>query len=161
VSLEVPDAAGRVGSNLRYGTFRTVWAAKEVDLSPILQFARPEAVVELSPADAERLGVQHGEEVEVSSNGHSLRGPAVVRAAVPAGSVFMPEGVADTPANLITAATVEVRGTHELVGAPAAVSASGAQAEQAASATQTEQQRSDAGGVGGDQPHAAEDAGDL
>jgi NADH-quinone oxidoreductase subunit G len=161
VSLTVPKAAGRAGSSLRYGTFRTVWAAKEVDVSPILQFARPEAVVELSPADAERIGVQHGELVEVSSNGHSLRGPAVVRAAVPAGSVFMPEGVEDAPANLITAATVEVRGTHELVGAPAAVSASGAQAEQAADDMPTEQQRSDAGGVGGDQPLDAEDAGDL
>ncbi|MEA2125228.1 MAG: NADH-quinone oxidoreductase subunit, partial [Solirubrobacteraceae bacterium] len=156
--LHVPDAAPR---GLRYGTFRTVWAAKEVDLSPILQFARPEAVVELSPADADRLGVQHGEEVEVASNGHSLRGAAVVRAAVPAGSVFVPEGVAGAPANLITAATVEVRGTHELVGAPAAVSASGAQAEQAADDMPSEQERSDAGGVGGDAPMDSQDAGDL
>jgi NADH-quinone oxidoreductase subunit G len=156
--LRVPDAAPR---GLRYGTFRTVWAAKEVDLSPILQFARPEPVVELSPADAERIGVQHGEEVEVTSNGHTLRGPAVVRAAVPTGSVFMPERVADAPANLITTATVEVRGTHELVGAPASVSASGAQAEQAADDMPTEQERSDAGGVGGDGTLDAQDAGDL
>jgi NADH-quinone oxidoreductase subunit G len=158
VELEVPAA---VPSGLRYGTFRTVWAAKEVDLSPILQFARPEAVVELSPGDADRLGVQHGEEVEVVSNGHALRGPAVVRASLPAGSVFVPEGVAGAPANLITEATVEVRGTRELVGAPAAVSASGAQAEQVAGEEPREQERDDAGGVGGDQPHAAEDAEDL
>jgi NADH-quinone oxidoreductase subunit G len=158
VALTVPKAAP---SGLRYGTFRTVWAAKEVELSPILRFARPEAVVELSPTDAERLGVQHGEEVEVASNGHSLRGPAVVRASVPAGSVFVPEGVPEAPANLITAATVEIRGTHELVGAPAAVSASGAQAEQVAGEEPRHQEREDAGGVGSDQPHAAEDAEDL
>jgi NADH-quinone oxidoreductase subunit G len=158
VDLQVPAAAP---SGLRYGTFRTVWAAKEVDLSPILQFARPEAVVELSPGDAEKLGVQHGEVVEVSSNGHALRAPAVVRASVPAGSVFVPEGVADTPANLITEPTVEVRGTHALVGAPAAVSASGAQAEQMAGEEPRQQEREDAGGVGSDQPHAAQDAEDL
>jgi NADH-quinone oxidoreductase subunit G len=158
VELKVPEAAP---SGLRYGTFRTVWAAKEVDLSPILQFARPEVVVELSPGDADRLGVQHGEEVEVASNGHTLRGPAVVRASLPAGSVFVPEGVAGAPANLITGATVEVRGTRELVGTPAAVSASGAQAEQVAGEEPVQQEREDAGGVGGDQPHPAEDAGDL
>ncbi len=157
-ALSVPDAAP---SGLRYGTFRTVWAQKEVDLSPILQFARPEAVVELSQADAGRLGVQHGEEVEVRSNGHVLRGPAVVRAALPAGSVFVPEGVPGAPANLITAATVEVRGTRELVGAPAAVGASSAQADQIASEMPTEQQRHDAGGVGGDGTLPAQDGGDV
>ncbi len=156
--LDVPKAAP---PGLRYGTFRTVWASKEVDLSPILQFARPVAVVELSPGDASKLGVQHGEEVEVSSNGHTLRGPAIVRASVPAGSVFVPEGVPGAPANLITAATVEVRGTAALVGAPAAVSASGQQAEEAAEEEPQEQQREDAGGVGGDQPHPAQDAEDL
>jgi anaerobic selenocysteine-containing dehydrogenase len=118
-------------------------------------------VVELSPGDAERLGVQHGEEVEVTSNGHALRGPAIVRASLPAGSVFVPEGGAGAPANLITEATVEVRGTRELVGAPAAVSASGAQAEQVAGEEPRQQERDDAGGVGSDQPHPAEGAEDL
>ena len=152
-ALSVPDA-GRSG--LRYGTFRTVWACKEVTLSPVLRFALPEAVVEMSPADADRLDIQHGEEVLVSSNGHELRGPAVVRASVPAGSVFVPEGIESAPANLITAPVVEVRGTHEFVGAPAAMSAGSAQAEQAANETQTEQHRADAGGVGGDPPLDAE-----
>jgi NADH-quinone oxidoreductase subunit G len=154
-ALSVPDAAP---AGLRYGTFRTVWAQKEVDVSPILRFARPEAAVELSPADAGRLGVQHGEEVEVVSNGHTLRAPAVLRASLPPGSVFVPEGVADAPANLITAATVEVRGTRELVGAPAAMSGAG-QAEQVPDAMPDNQEREDAGGVGSDQPHPSEEAG--
>ncbi|MEJ7893648.1 MAG: NADH-quinone oxidoreductase subunit NuoG [Solirubrobacteraceae bacterium] len=157
-SLSVPDATP---PGLRYGSFRTVWAAKEVGLSPVLRFARPEAAVEMSPVDAQRLGVQHGEEVEVTSNGHVVRGPAVLRAALPTGSVFLPEGVEGAPANLITAATVEVRGTRELVGAPAAVGASSSFAENVSSEKPTEQQLPDAGGVGSDGTLPAEDAGDL
>ena len=158
VQLRVPDAAP---SGLRYGTFRTVWASKEVDLSPILHFARPKAAVEVSPADADRLHLQHGEEVEVRSNGHRLTGPAVIRASVPTGSVFVAEGVVDAPANLITTQTVEIRGTRELVGAPAAMSASGQQAEQGSGDMPMEQERADAGGVGSDEPHPPETKEDL
>jgi NADH-quinone oxidoreductase subunit G len=156
--LRVPPSAP---SGLRLGTFRTVWAAKEVALSPVLQFALPEPVVELSPGDADRLGIRHGEEVEVSQNGHALRAPAVVRASIPAGSVFLAEGIEEHPANTLTAAVVELRGTSELVGVPAAVSAPGQQAEQAAGEEPQEQERDDAGGVGSDQPHPAEDEADL
>ena len=106
--------------------------------------------------------MQHGEEVEVVSNGHTLRGPAVIRG-VRADRLASscPRASPSAPANLITAATVELRGTRELVGAPAAVGASGAQAEQVADETPTEQERADAGGVGGDGTLPAEDAGDL
>ena len=105
--LSVPAAAPAASNgSLRLGTFRTLWASKEVDVSPALAFARPEPVVELSPADAERIGVGNGDEVEVGSNGTRYRGRTVVRAAIPAGSVFLPEGVGDaTP----TEALVEVR----------------------------------------------------
>ena len=149
IELRVPDAAYSSPPALRYGTFRSLWASKEVAISPALQFTRPMAAVELSAADADRLHIQHGEEVEVISNGHTLRGPAVVRASMPAGSVFVPEGVADAPANLITSATVEVRGTRVLVGAPAVESASPAPRE----ALNPE--------VGGDGTLPAEDADDL
>jgi NADH-quinone oxidoreductase subunit G len=160
VPLTVPDAApGTSNGSLRLGTFRTLWASKEVDVSPILQFAVPGQVVELSPADADRLGIQHGEEVEVASNGHRVRGPAVVRAAIPAGSVFVAEGTHDSPANVLAgAALVEVRGTRELVGAPTGTGASGEQAEQAAAGAPYEEQTGDSMEVGTDQPHPAEDA---
>ena len=60
----------------------------------------PQPVVELSPADAERLGVQHGEEVEVAlQRPRACAAAAVVRASIPAGSVFMAEGIDDAPAN--------------------------------------------------------------
>jgi NADH-quinone oxidoreductase subunit G len=149
VRLQVPDAAPGAGDgSLRLGTFRTLWASKEVDVSPILQFARPEQVVELSPADAERLGIEHGEEVELSSNGHRVRGPAIVRAAVPQGSVFVAEGTHDSPANVLTVPVVEVRGTREWVGAPAVAAASPAEGIQEEASHM---------GVGSDQPHAAEE----
>ena len=117
VPLDVPPAApAAADGSLRLGLFRTLWASKEVDVSPILRYARPEPVVELAPGDAERLGIVHGAEVEVGSNGHRFRGAAVVRGAVPAGSVFVGAGVPDQPANLLTEALVEVRP----VGGPAA-----------------------------------------
>jgi len=94
--------------SLRLGTFRPLWAAKEVDASPILQFAIPRQVVELSPEDAAALGVREGDRVEVGGNGTRLRGAVRLRAAVPAGSVFVAEGVDGEPANLLTEPLVRV-----------------------------------------------------
>jgi NADH-quinone oxidoreductase subunit G len=96
----VPSPAGAAGG-LTLGTWRSIWASKEVDVSPALQFLRPQQVVELSPADATQLGVDDGEVVEVSVGDASVRGPVRLRAAVPAGSVFVMEGVADSPANAL------------------------------------------------------------
>ncbi len=109
-TVDVPAAVPAAGGGrLRLGTFRPLWAAKEVDASPILQFAIPRQVVELSPEDAKALGVREGDRVEVGSNGTRVRGAAKLRAAVPAGSVFVAEGVEDEPANLLTEPLVEVR----------------------------------------------------
>ena len=137
--LSIPAAAPATSNgSLRLGTFRTLWASKEVDVSPVLKFAVPKQVVELSPSDAERLGISHGEEVEVASNGHRVRGAAIVRASVPAGSVFVAEGVHDSPGNLITANMVEVRGLGEEADMPIPMGGSGQQAEQAAAGSPSE-----------------------
>ena len=45
-----------------------------------------------SPADADRLGVRDGDQVEVGGNGTRVRGAARLRASVPGGSVFLVEG---------------------------------------------------------------------
>ena len=91
--LEIPAAAPPPSDGaLRLGTFRSLWAAKEVDLSPLLQFARAEQVVELSPDDAARLGISHGDTVEVSADDVRVSGPVQLRSAVPPGSVFLREG---------------------------------------------------------------------
>ena len=108
--LDVPPAAPAAGDGrLRLGTFRSLWAAKEVDVSPILQFLIPQQTVELSPADADKLGVREGERVEVGTNGTRIEGTVKLRAAVPAGSVFVGEGVRGAPANLLGEPLVEVR----------------------------------------------------
>ena len=50
VGLSVPPAAGGAEDGaLRLGTWKSLWTAPEVDLSPALQFMRPRQVVELSP----------------------------------------------------------------------------------------------------------------
>jgi NADH-quinone oxidoreductase subunit G len=124
--LEVPSAVPAAGdAALRLGTFHTLWSSKEVDVSPSLQFLRPRQVVELSPADADRLGIREGDQVEVGSpvpageagrgNGTRVRGPVRLRAAVPGGSVFLVEGTHEEPANALTEPMVEIR----RVGGPA------------------------------------------
>ena len=70
---------------------------------------RAKQVVELSPRDAEALGISEGDRVEVGHNGTRVKGAVKLRAAVPAGSVFLAEGVVDEPANALTEPLVEVR----------------------------------------------------
>jgi NADH-quinone oxidoreductase subunit G len=109
-TLSVPPLTGAAQDGaLRLGTWRSLWAGPEVDLSPALQFIRPRQVVELSPVDADKLGVRDGDEVEVGSNGTRVRGAARLRAAMPGGSVFLVEGTQDEPANLLTEPLVAVR----------------------------------------------------
>jgi NADH-quinone oxidoreductase subunit G len=104
-----PSTAAAADGALRLGTWHSLWAAPEVDLSPVLQFIRPRQVVELSPVDAVRLGVRDGDQVEVGGNGTRIRGAARLRASVPTGSVFLVEGTHDAPANALTDPLVEVR----------------------------------------------------
>jgi NADH-quinone oxidoreductase subunit G len=120
VDLGVPPApAAPPAGSLRLGTFRSLWAAKEVDVSPILQYARPSQVVELSPVDADRFGVADGDAVEVGIDGSRVHGAAKLRQAVPAGTVFLAEGMPDQPASLLTDAIVEIRRSGEGVPASA------------------------------------------
>jgi anaerobic selenocysteine-containing dehydrogenase len=55
--------------------------------------------VELAPADAERLGLQQGEEVDVKSNGTSLRARVMVRERMRPGAAFLIEGTREANAN--------------------------------------------------------------
>jgi NADH-quinone oxidoreductase subunit G len=97
---------------LRLAAYRSLWAVKEVEVSPSLQFLRRAGgsqIIELSPADAERLGIGEGDRVEVSANGSAIEGAVKLRAAVPNGSVFAATGIADQPANALTGDLVRVR----------------------------------------------------
>ncbi|PZS07104.1 MAG: NADH dehydrogenase (quinone) subunit G [Solirubrobacterales bacterium] len=94
---------------LRLGTYRSIWAAPEVELSPALHFTIAHQQVELSPADARRLGIASGVAVEIAQNGRSLQGIAAIRTGVPDGTAFLAEGIAADSANVLTEQLVEVR----------------------------------------------------
>jgi NADH-quinone oxidoreductase subunit G len=102
--LEHPPraAGGDDQGRLRLGTFRSIWASPECEVSPALKFLHPTQKLELSPADAQRLGIANGDPVLVGSNGTRVRGVAVIRAAVPEGSAFLEDGLEHDGANALT-----------------------------------------------------------
>ncbi len=97
--LEPPPHAPTPNGTLRLGTFRSIWAAPEVELSPALKFLRQGQRAELHPVDAARLGIAHGGRVTVGSNGSRVSATAVLRSTVPEGSVFLEEGIAEDSAS--------------------------------------------------------------
>jgi NADH-quinone oxidoreductase subunit G len=101
-------ANGVSNGGLRLGTYRSIWAAPEVEISPALRFTVAQQQVELAPSDAERLGIMPGEAIEVSQNGTRLAATAHIRTGVPAGTAFLAEGIADASANVFTEPVVEV-----------------------------------------------------
>jgi NADH-quinone oxidoreductase subunit G len=106
-----PPASGPVAESnghLRVGTYRSIWASPEVDISPALQFTVAEQLVELSPEDALRLGIEQGAAVRVAQNGTRLSGRAAIRTGVPVGTAFLAAGIAKDSANALTEALVEV-----------------------------------------------------
>ncbi len=96
------------GGALRVGTYRSIWATPEVEISPALHFTIARQHVELSPQDAQRLGISHGETVTVSQNGTRLRAAAAIRTGVAAGTAFLADGIAQDSANALTADEIEV-----------------------------------------------------
>jgi NADH-quinone oxidoreductase subunit G len=76
----------------------TLWRGPEVEYSPSLRFLATGENAWLSVEDARRLGVESGDEIELSANGDRISATAVVRTAVPAGSVFIsPPALAEGP----------------------------------------------------------------
>jgi len=106
--LESPPYAPTPNGALRLGTFRSIWAAPQVELSPALKFMRQHQRAELSPADASRLGVAHGDRVTVGSNGLRVHATVSLRAAVPEGTVFLETGIPENSASALDAGLVEV-----------------------------------------------------
>jgi NADH-quinone oxidoreductase subunit G len=100
--LERPPAAPSPNGALRLATFRSIWASKEVEASPALKFLAPEQRVQLSPEDAQRLGVANGDPVEVVHDGVRVRGAALVHAAVPHGTTLLEIGTVADSANALT-----------------------------------------------------------
>jgi len=99
--LEAPRAPERPAGKLRIGRYHPLWAAPEVEVSPTLRFLAFSQQVELSPADAQRFGVEQGQDVVVAANGHSVRGTVELRAAAQEGTVFLADGLERDGANAL------------------------------------------------------------
>jgi len=97
---------------LRLGAAPTLWSGAITRHAPSLRFLAPVQRAELSPSDAERLGVTSGDEVEVSTNGRRVRAAVALRQGVRPGNVFLVSGTAEENATtLVNGAplAVEVR----------------------------------------------------
>jgi NADH-quinone oxidoreductase subunit G len=92
----VPSPAA-VNGRLRLGTFRSIWNAPEVKVSPALKFLHPKLRVEMAPADAQRLELFQGDQVVVGSDGQTVDATVIVRDATPEGSVFLETNALDGP----------------------------------------------------------------
>jgi NADH-quinone oxidoreductase subunit G len=103
-----PVPGGRPGA-LALGSYRSIWAAPEVEASPALAFLHPQQRVEISPADARRLGVADGVEMLVADEtGAGIHARVALRDAVPAGSAFLQRGIAGDSANVLRGSTIEI-----------------------------------------------------
>ncbi|HWF50160.1 MAG TPA: NADH-quinone oxidoreductase subunit NuoG [Solirubrobacteraceae bacterium] len=104
-----PSAPPSGSGTLRLGVHRPLWASPNVEISPALKYAIARQHAELSPADAQRLGLTAGETVEVASNGTAVKATVAVHSGIPAGTVFLADGLAEDSANVFTGFEVEVR----------------------------------------------------
>jgi NADH-quinone oxidoreductase subunit G len=92
----IPGAAPANG-RLRLGTFRSIWNAPEVMVSPALKFLHPQLRVEMAPADAQRLELFQGDRVVVGADGQTVDATVAVRESMPEGSVFLETNALDGP----------------------------------------------------------------
>ncbi len=94
-----PAPAASPNGSLRLGTYRSIWASPEVEASPALKFLAARQQLELSPADAERLGLEHGDRVTVGVDDREVSATVALRGNVPAGTVFLGEATAEDAVN--------------------------------------------------------------
>jgi NADH-quinone oxidoreductase subunit G len=107
--LATRHSGGVPNGGLRLGTYRNLWAGEVTDRNVALRFLAPEQQIELAPADAERLELSNGDQVEVRSNGSSVRARVALRERMRPGAAFLIEGTAENNANALNGAeTVEV-----------------------------------------------------
>jgi NADH-quinone oxidoreductase subunit G len=86
---------------LALSTYRDLWAGPITELNPPLRFLAPQQRVELSVADAERLGLKPNDEVSVAQNGTSVRARVSIKERVSEGVCFLLEGTAESNANAL------------------------------------------------------------
>ena len=113
---------------MRLGVVPSLWSGSVTRHAPSLKFLAPVQRAELSPTDADRIGVSAGDEVEVSAGGQQVRATVALRQAIPPGNVFLTAGTErENPTALMNGVppVVEVRGTGRATeaGTPAAEAA--------------------------------------
>jgi NADH-quinone oxidoreductase chain G len=99
--LEDPPEAAEANGHLRLGARPSLWTGYVTRHAPVLEFLKPQQTVELSPADAERLGVGSGTPVSVGVDGTRVKATATVRAGMPEGTAYLIEGTDDDPAGAL------------------------------------------------------------
>jgi NADH-quinone oxidoreductase subunit G len=110
------DSASADPGALSLSTYRDLWVGPITELNPPLRFLAPQQRVELSVADAERLGLKANDEVAVAQNGTSVQARVNIKERVPEGVCFLIEGTAEDNANgLLNGSPVSV--TIEKAGA--------------------------------------------
>jgi NADH-quinone oxidoreductase subunit G len=112
------DTPPDLPAGLHLGAAPALFASPAVEHSPSLRFLAPRQRAELAPADAQRLGIAPGEDVEVSSGDRVVRATAAIRAAIRPGSVFLTQGLGADGAEALTNGvprTVEVRSAPPLI----------------------------------------------
>jgi NADH-quinone oxidoreductase subunit G len=123
-SDEAPaPAAAAANGALHLDSYRSLWSAPEVQASPSLAFLHPEQRAEISPADAERLGLREGQRVRVRApaNGdgaedegaepREVQATVALRQALTPGVVLLQDGLERDSANALgePGSAVEVR----------------------------------------------------
>jgi NADH-quinone oxidoreductase subunit G len=101
VSGTPAPAPARADGRLLLGTYRDLWAGPVTELSPALRFLAPEQRLEISPADAERLGLAEGDEVTVAANGTNLRARLAIGERIAEGACFLIEGTSAANGNAL------------------------------------------------------------
>ena len=97
-----PPAPLRPGENaLRLSTRPGLWASWVAEQSPSLRFLVSGQQVEISPLDAQRLGVESGDAVQVRSNGHAVDAVVQIRERAKRGTATLIEGTAEGNANVL------------------------------------------------------------
>ena len=108
--LAAPQPALSPNGSLLLGAYRSIWASPEVSISPALKFLARTPTIELSPADAERIGIAQGGRVRIAADGLTVAGTAAIRSDVPEGSVFVEDGLAGSGPRPAEGELVEVSG---------------------------------------------------
>jgi len=82
-----PKARRERRRGLRLATYRPLFSGPAIERVPELQFQRPDHVLELAEADARARKIAANDEVEVTSNGTSVRLRARISRTLPSGTV--------------------------------------------------------------------------